>query len=381
LLVCQNHDSLERVGGTEHMTPDSEHDRAFIIVAAAITAIALAIGLSIAHGQTLEADRNPFGTVTHRTVIAEQIDAELEVAFGRMLFFDKRLSQDNTISCATCHDPTKGWTDNQNVAIGIRKQAGKRNTPPTWNLEDAGPNTQVMFWDGIAHLDSQAFRPLENPVEMGNRRAEDVASKLNGIQGYRDIAQKLYSRPLKLSDMTRALANYQRTLVINDAPWDRYQAGDTTAMTASQVHGRQVFESAGCTQCHDGPNMRVPNKFANIGSKFVFRETDNGLGDVDRLQGRQQPRDGFYKVPTLRNLADTAPYGHAGEFLTLDDVLDQLNRGGAGLDGKTSANTSEAIIGMKGSIPPGPEREALKDYLLNACRGTLPFDVAPELPR
>jgi len=355
---------------------------------AKIVAICFALA-GLAHGQT------PAQPATHRTsqpaqrVVAEQIDAELEVAFGRMLFFDRRLSVDNTKSCADCHSFETGTTDprHRNVSLGVRDQPGQRNTPPLYNLEDDGPNSQVMFWDGIAHLDSQAFRPLENPKEMGNRRAEDVAIKLNTIQGYRDIGQKLYGRPLKLSDITRALANYERTLIINDSPWDRYQAGDTTAMTGRQVHGRQVFENIGCTECHAGRNMRVANKFANAGVAFAFNEKDRGLGDVDRLNNRQQPRDGFFKVPTLRNLADTFPYGHAGEFIgstpeeCLDKFLDHMNRGGANLQGQAAKNTSEPILGMQGQIPHGPDRDALVDYLLNACRGTPPFDIQPELPR
>jgi cytochrome c peroxidase len=309
------------------------------------------------------------------------VDTNAEVALGHLFFFEKRLSRDDTIACVTCHQFERGLTDNQNVSLGIQGQAGERNAPPCFNLEDDGPNSNYQFWDGVTFgLDAQADRPLRNPKEMGNRRSEDAAAKLNRIPGYLKLAKATYGRPFVLSDITRCLAQYERTLVINDSPWDKYQAGDTTAMTASQVHGREVFEGLGCTECHDGPNLRVANRFENLGIAFVFREDDLGLGGVERAQGKANPRDRSFKVPTLRNLADTAPYGHKGEFADLDAFLDHLNRGGADLGGRADPRTNKSILALRGEIAPGQDREALKDYLLNACRGTLPFDVAPALP-
>jgi cytochrome c peroxidase len=309
------------------------------------------------------------------------VDLNAEIALGRMLFFDKRLSRDDTIACVTCHQFERGLTDNQNVSLGIQGQAGERNAPPCFNLEDDGPNTNYQFWDGVTFgLDAQADRPLRNPKEMGNRRSEDVPARLNRIPGYLKLAQATYGRPFVLSDVTRCLAQYERTLVINDSPWDKYQAGDTTALTANQVQGREIFAGLGCTECHDGPNLRVTNRFENLGVAFVFREDDLGLGGVQRAQGKTNPRDRSFKIPTLRNLADTAPYGHKGEFADLDAFLDHLNRGGADLQGRADPRTNQSILALRGELPPGPDRDALKDYLLNACRGTLPFDVAPALP-
>jgi cytochrome c peroxidase len=334
---------------------------------AVLVAVILNFGAS-AYSQTVARDYNP----EDPALIAE----------GRKLFHDPKLSRDGTVSCATCHDFAKGTTDNQNVSLGIGGQVGTRNAPPIFNLVDA--QTQFMFWDGISYgLEAQPFRPLINPKEMGNRSIAEVTARLAATHYNQEFADVFGLRKARsqvtIERISAALSAYMMTQRVDDSPWQKARGGDTWEMTEQQKRGRVVFEGLGCASCHSNENLR-DGKFHNTGVELAFGDgTDLGLGDVDRLAGRK-PRDRAFKTPTLLNLADTPPYFHNGRALTIDDVLDHYNRGGAKTDGNADALIDPRVLAIRGQLVPGSQdREDLKEYLLEGLRGTLPFDVAPEM--
>lgn len=334
------------------------------------------------------------------------------VKLGRALFWDTRLSIDNSTACVTCHQPNRGWTDNKNISEGrfilangrVVRAQGTRNSPPVFNIEDeavvrAG-NVQWQFWDAVsAGPDAQAFRPLENQVEMGNQSTQQVANRLNAIPGYRRMFHEAFGGDATPARITAAIAWYMRSLVIDDSPWDKFVGpsgedaadaylatgdttnyrGDPTAMTASQKNGRRHFVRLNCTACHFGANLR-DNQVHNIGVSLAFGDNDLGYGNVQRLQGRQPTMDGAFKTPTLRNLADTAPYFHSGRAQTIDDVLAHLNRGGGTLQGTIQQGVDPLIQELRGQLSDPTVYTELKDYLMNALRGTVPQDTQPPLP-
>src|SRR5262249_30174031 len=159
-----------------------------------------------------------------------------KVNLGMKLYFDKRLSADGTVSCATCHDPAKGWTDNLPVSTGIKGQKGGRSAPTVINSGYA----LVQFWDGRAKtLEEQALGPIQNPIEMGETLA-NVVNKLNTIPEYRAQFQKVFGADATPDGIAKAIAAFERTIVSGDSPFDRYEGGDKQAMSAAAVRGHEV---------------------------------------------------------------------------------------------------------------------------------------------
>jgi cytochrome c peroxidase len=240
---------------------------------------------------------------------------------GRYLYFDKRLSADGTVSCASCHDPGHGFTDGAAVSTGIRGQKGTRSAPTVLNRA----YSLAQFWDGrTATLEEQAKFPLESPIEMGNTDAAIVAT-LRGIAGYRARFAKAFgSEEAGIDRVTMAIACFERTVLSGNSPYDRYKRGDTTAMTAAQVRGMAVFfDRASCDHCHQGVNF-TNNAYANEGIG-----TDKPDPDVGRFAVTHDRRDwGAFKIPTLREVERTAPYMHDGSLKTLEDVVEFYSKGG-----------------------------------------------------
>ncbi len=244
-----------------------------------------------------------------------------KVALGRLLYFDKRLSKDATVSCATCHDPNKGWTDQAPVSTGIRGQHGTRNAPTVLNAA----YSDYQFWDGrAASLEEQAAGPIGNPVEMGFN-ARGVEARLSKIEGYRPLfAAAFGDKKVTLERVVKAIASFERTAITGDSPYDRYEAGDRTALSADQQAGMALFfGKANCSVCHTGPNF-TDGDFHNIGVGMAAKRPDLGRYEQTKLE-----RDrGAFKTPTLRNLADTFPYMHDGSVKTLAEVVDFYDKGG-----------------------------------------------------
>jgi cytochrome c peroxidase len=240
---------------------------------------------------------------------------------GRLLYFDKRISADQTLSCASCHDPKKGYTDQSAVSSGIRGQKGGVSAPTVINRAYG----MLQFWDGRANsLEAQAIGPMANPIEMGNTH-EAVVSALRKIPGYKKLFLQVYgTEEITLDHVAKAIATFERTVVSGDAPFDRYKAGMKNAMTAAQVRGMDVyFNKAKCDQCHEGPNFTL-NAFHNLG---VGQDKPNP--DPGRFAVTKNPADfGAFKTPTLREIEHTFPYMHDGSLQTLDEVVDFYDKGG-----------------------------------------------------
>src|ERR1700730_15974892 len=285
------------------------------------------------------------------------------IALGRKLYFDTRLSSDGTVSCATCHDVTRGFTDRRNVSEGVGDHLGRRSSPTTLNAA----LFQSMFWDGRAPtLEEQAKLPILNPIEMGHPDPASAMRAIGSDTAYKDMFQKAYGRAPNYDDLGRAIASFERTLIFLDAPFDRFAAGDRTALSAAAQRGLALFNGkARCVSCHminSSNPLGTDNRFHNIGvsaRKQNFEalagqalgilqqnadpqaldklalETD--MSELGRFLVSKQRQDlGSFKTEQLRNVGLTAPYMHDGSLHTLWDVLDHYNKGGetnAYLDG------------------------------------------------
>ena len=237
------------------------------------------------------------------------------VALGRRLFFDTRLSGDGSLSCASCHDPRKRFSDGRTVASGRDPLRSRRNTPALLNLEARGP----YFWDGrVSTLQEQALVPIENPDEM----AGDLSTLERELAADPEYAARFQEAfgPLGLTrdTLALALAAFERTLISAGSRYDRYLEGDSSALTEEEVRGMRVFAGkAECTTCHGGP-LLTDNAFHNVGVAG---------DDPGRFEAGATPRATF-KTPSLRDVAHTAPYFHDGSAATLEEVIEHYARGG-----------------------------------------------------
>lgn len=241
------------------------------------------------------------------------------IALGKKLFFDPILSRDRRVSCGACHHQEFAFADNLPFSLGVRAQLTKRNSMPLFNM---GWNNS-FFWDGGAEtLEMQAMAPIENPLEM-DLPLDEAVRRLQEHPEYPALFREAYGREPDLFGLTRALAAFQRTLISGTSPYDRYLKGDSSALDAEQKAGKELFfsERTECFHCHSGV----------LFSDFTFQ--NNGLYEVYADSGRAvitgNPRDvGRFKVPSLRNVARTAPYMHDGSLPTLEAVVGHYMRGG-----------------------------------------------------
>lgn len=251
---------------------------------------------------------------------ADNPQTDPKVRLGAQLYFDTRLSADNTISCASCHDPRTGWANPHRTDTGIRGQVGGRNSGTVIN---AG-YMRYQFWDGReASLEGQALGPIHNPIEMGET-LENVIAKLNAIPGYREQFQRVFGTDVTAPGIAKAIASFERTILSGPAPYDLSMMGDPMAMSPAAMRGMHLFEGKGhCMVCHSGP-MFSDQSFHNLGVGM-----DKPNPDLGRFNVTKDPDDtGRFKTPTLRNIALTPPYLHDGSEATLMDVINFYNRGG-----------------------------------------------------
>lgn len=253
------------------------------------------------------------------------------VELGKRLFFSPLLSVDGSISCATCHDPSKAFADGRKVSIGIGNKSGKRNAPTVLNAAYNG----TQFWDGrAASLEEQAAGPMFSAEEMGHS-LEGVEKRLSQEAELLPLFEAAYGTPdVTMTRISKALASYQRTLLSGNSPFDRYFfGGQKDALTPAAVHGFEIFRDpkrGNCTACHTIEKdfaLFMDGKFHNIGAGL---NPEGEIADIGRFEqtGRQGDQ-GAFRTPGLRNVAKTAPYMHDGSLRTLKEVVDFYVGGGS----------------------------------------------------
>lgn len=243
-----------------------------------------------------------------------------KIALGSQLYFDPRLSADNSISCATCHVPETAWANHNSVDTGIGGRKGTRNSG---TILDAA-YMDFQFWDGRAKtLEEQALGPIHNPVEMGEH-LDNVVRKLRAIDDYRTQFNAVFGTDVTADGIAKAIAAFERTVLSGPSPYDRFMTGDKTSISESAVRGMRLFDGkAGCDTCHRPP-LFSDQSFHNIGVGM-----DRPQPDVGRQAVTENPLDrGKFKTPSLRNVALTWPYFHDGSAATLVDVVEFYDRGG-----------------------------------------------------
>ena len=257
------------------------------------------------------------------------------IALGEKLFFSPLLSVDGSVSCATCHDPKKGFSDGRRVSVGVRGGLGQRNAP---TLENAAYNT-LQFWDGRAEsLEAQASVPMMNPVEMAHTM-EGVEQRCGESVELRAMFERAFGAasagrpPVNMARIANALAAYERTLPRGNSPFDRYlYGGDESALSAAEQRGLKLFRDpakANCAACHmigEKYALFTDNRFHNLGAGM---SPEGELTDLGRYAVTKREGDrGAFRTPSLRNVAETAPYMHDGSLKTLKEVVDFYVGGG-----------------------------------------------------
>ena len=245
-----------------------------------------------------------------------------KVELGRLLFFDKRLSKNNTVACASCHLSDKGFGDGRAVSTGVNNLKGTRSAPISVNRVYG----QSQFWDGrAATLEDQSIGPFVSPVEHGFLNHDQMVAKMRKIPGYRAMFKDVFGRDIVIEDIGMAIASFQRTILSGNSPADRYDyGGDQAALSEEAKRGFELFRGkARCTRCHSNFNFS-DEKFHNLGIGW-----DTNTVDLGRYMVTKTPEDvGAFKTPTLREISRTAPYMHDGRFNTLAEVVEFYNGGG-----------------------------------------------------
>lgn len=251
-----------------------------------------------------------------------------KVELGKQLYFDPRLSLDGTVSCNSCHNVMSNGADNRAVSAGIKGQLGGRSAPTVWN----SAFHSVQFWDGrAATLEEQAKGPLTNPIEMGMPSHQAVMDRIQKIPGYVTQFEKVFGKNgMNIDNLAKAIAAYERTLITPDAPIDLYLRGNEKALSAQAKKGLKTVMEVGCVACHTGINFNGANLEPGEGSYQKFPTfTDNEyvkkyqfMKDKGRAEVTKDEADAhFWRVPTWRNVALTAPYFHNGSVKTLPEAV------------------------------------------------------------
>jgi cytochrome c peroxidase len=338
--------------------------------AARLIAIATLLGISLGHTAPVAAQTGindfavPKGLKDLKVPENNPLTKD-KVELGKQLYFDPRLSRDNTVSCASCHDPEKGWSNGERFATGVRGQKGGRSAPTIINAA----YHPLQFWDGRAdQLEGQALGPIQNPIEM-DLTLKELLERLNAIPGYKSQFEKAFSDGITEANVARAIASFERTILSGNAPYDDYKAGNKSALSAEAELGRKVFFGKGnCSACHSGPNFSDAG-FHNIGIGIDDAKPDIGRQEVSQLLGDR----GAFKTPILREIAKTAPYMHDGRLATLEEVIEYYVKGGT-----QNPQLDEEMFPLKLS---DEEKKGLKSFLVEALSSRdYPAMAAPPLP-
>lgn len=346
-------------------------------------AVELPAGLAAGQSQIVGLEKNPL--------------TRAKIELGRQLYFDTRLSSDNTISCASCHHPDEGYGKHTKFGVGVRDQMGGRNSPISYNRI----LSSLQFWDGRAEsLEAQAVGPIQNPIEMGNTHEACVAT-LQNIPGYVKQFKAVFGADkISIDHVGMAIASFERTIVTGPTPfdyaealrpfqaltaedledlkadskaaYDKYEATVAAAkanpMSDSAARGRELFfsERVGCATCHVGANL-ADEKYHNLGIGMDAKEPDLGRYVVTQVEADK----GAFKTPTIRNVEFSGPYMHDGSLATLMDVVEHYNKGGT-----PNKWLSDKIKPLKLS---DQEKLDLVEFM-KACTGAFPKIEPGRLP-
>lgn len=327
------------------------------LVANCVAALVLIAGVALIAGQ---AQANKMLGLPELKIPENNPQSEEKISLGGMLFKDVRFSTTGQVSCGTCHDPSKAFTDTPlKVSEGINKLTGTRNAPTVLNAAF----NETQFWDGRSpDLEDQSLHPFVNPVEMGLKNHDPILDIVRKDKFYRETFKKVFDvkpEEIRIEHVTRAIAAFERTLIGGNSPFDRwYFGGDEKAMSESAKRGFKVFlEDGRCVSCHtieQDHALFTDHNFHNIGiginelgdkveplsTAFLKAKADGidvdvaVLTDADTSHLGRFAVDteissmGGFKTPTLRNIAETAPYMHDGSLKTLREVMDHYNNGG-----------------------------------------------------
>jgi cytochrome c peroxidase len=295
---------------------------------------------------------------------------QAKVELGKMLYFDPRLSIDGTVSCNSCHNVMSDGGDGRPVGVGVRGQRGGRGSPTVWN---SAFNT-VQFWDGrAASLEEQAVGPLTNPIEMGMPSHSAVVDRIKQIPGYVEAFRKAFpaDKEVSITNVGKAIASYERTLVTLNSPFDKYLKGNKKALTVQQVRGMKLVEEIGCTSCHTGVNLSGEGFKMGEGHYQPFPQIPGSkydkmydlTSDLGRYEVTKKDEDkNHWRVPTWRNVALTAPYFHNGRVKTLDEAVRVMAKTQLGMDLKED-QVSDIVA------------------FLNSLTGEFPKQSMPVLPK
>jgi cytochrome c peroxidase len=291
------------------------------------------------NGALIKAAQND---ASHQAVPASRLDEPLspiraptglderKVALGRQLFHDPRLSKDNSVSCATCHNLARGGVDRLARSVGVGGKKGEVNAPTVYN---SSLNFR-QFWDGRADtLEEQVAGPVQNPVEMATTW-EDVLAKLQADQQAVAQFRAIYNSPPTAAAVQNAIAEFERSL-ITPSRMDRWLLGEADAITRQELEGYRLFRRHGCVACHQGENVggNLFQRFGVMQDYFAGRKVDDSDPDLGRFRVTKREEDRFvFKVPSLRNVALTAPYFHDASAATLEEAVSKMGRYQLGVD-------------------------------------------------
>jgi cytochrome c peroxidase len=295
---------------------------------------------------------------------ATNLNYAAKVSLGKQLYFDGRLSKNNALSCAFCHNPVAGFADPNQTSVGVGGQRGGRQAPTVYNTAF----NPFQFWDGRAgSLEEQAIGPIHNPIEMAETH-ENVVKKLGKIKGYREQFQAALGTGVNIQGIGEAIAAYERTIISTNSAFDKFVLGDRQAMGEDAQRGMAVFKGKGrCILCHNGSNF-TDNQFHNLGVPQVGPLKE----DLGRYTVTLRESDkGAFKTPTLRSITESAPYMHDGAFKTLEEVVDFFDKGG-------NANPQLSSL-MKPLGLDAQEKTDLIAFLKALTGEPIPFEF-PKLP-
>ncbi|MDH5734509.1 MAG: cytochrome-c peroxidase [Gammaproteobacteria bacterium] len=286
-----------------------------------------------------------------------------KVELGKTLYFDPRISSTGTVSCNSCHNVMEGGDDSRPNSMGVNGQTGGRGAPTVWNA--AFYSTQ--FWDGRANtLEDQAIGPMTNPIEMGMKNHDLVMQRVRKMSGYQEMFKKAFGdSAMTIDQAAKAIAAYERTLITPNSAFDVYVKGDKKALTSAQVNGMNLFADLGCVSCHSGSafNGQAEVKVGTpVLMKFpTFADNDYvSKYDLAADKGRENVTgkaedNNLFRIPTLRNIAVTAPYFHNGAVKTLDEAVKVMAKTQLNIDLST-AQTNDLVAFLESLTGPFPQQ-------------------------